>query len=62
MNLTAIETVNDSTNPDTACGYEAYSSYSELIEADWDELVIQFDRGSGKHVVRTACCPMAPVC
>jgi hypothetical protein len=62
MNQIAIEKANISQVPDSACGYEAYGSYSELLEANWEELVIQFDREKGKHVVRTACCPMAPVC
>jgi hypothetical protein len=34
----------------------------ELLEGDWEELVIKFDREKGQHVVRTACCSMAQAC
>jgi len=47
---------------DAACSYEAHGSYAELLEARWEELVIKFDSEEGRHVVRTACCPMHPVC
>lgn len=62
MDSATIETAYGSQGPEAACGYDAYSSYPELLEAKWEELVIKFDQEKGKHVVRTACCPMAPVC
>jgi len=44
------------------CEVERVRSMEQLLESDWSELVIQFDAASGQHVVRTACCPMAPGC
>lgn len=62
MDSNSVETSVVSASSETVCGNEGYSSYSELIEAKWEELVIRFDKEKGRHVVLTACCPMAPVC
>lgn len=62
MDKAVNETIGNSLAPRSGCSSKSYASVDEMMESEWEELVIKFDRSSGKHVVRTACCPMAPVC
>lgn len=36
--------------------------HGDLMAAEWEELVIRYDKHAGKYVMRTASRPGAPVC
>ena len=62
MEPAALENPSESFESAVACYEMRHASMDELLGADWEELVIKFDQEKGTHVVRTACCPMAPAC
>ena len=46
----------------TRCRTPRHRSMDELMESEWQELVIQFDKEAGEYVFKTACCTGAPAC
>jgi hypothetical protein len=62
IETTLVENTSESHLLADSCSDRRYASMDELLESDWEELVIQFDPENGGHVVRTACCSMGQVC
>lgn len=44
------------------CRTTSNRSFNELMEDQWEELVIKLDKSKNQYVFRTACCPGAPAC
>jgi hypothetical protein len=38
------------------------SNFNEIMDLDWEELVIRFDEHKNDYVFKTACCKGAHVC
>ena len=46
----------------TRCDAPRRRSFNELMDSDWAEFVVRYDRRAGQYITGTACCPGAPVC
>lgn len=46
----------------TKCDRPERQSFNEIMEREWAELVIKFDKNKNDYVFRTACCMGAPAC
>ena len=46
----------------TQCPPTENRSLDQLMDSEWEELVIRFDDKKKDFVIKTACCPGAPAC
>ena len=46
----------------TKCNKSEGQSFSEIMEGEWEELVIKYDKEKNDYVFKTACCQGAPAC
>lgn len=46
----------------TKCNSSEGLSFDEIMEGEWEELVIKYDKEKNDYVFKTACCPGAPAC
>lgn len=44
------------------CAVDPNRSFTEIMDSEWEELVITLDRSKNKYEFRTACCPGAQAC
>jgi len=68
MNRKIIETVRQLVNGRPVCAMPQRCrttpglSFNQLMEREWEELVIRFNEEKGDYEFRTACCAGAPAC
>ena len=46
----------------TKCPPNDDRSFDQIMDSEWEERVIKFDKTSNDYVIKTACCPGAPAC
>ena len=46
----------------TKCPQNENRSFDQIMDSEWEELVIKFDDRKNDFVIKTACCPGAPAC
>lgn len=46
----------------TKCDRPESLSFNEIMNREWAELVIEFDKNKNDYVFKTACCAGAPAC
>ena len=44
------------------CAANPNRPFSEIMDSEWEELVITLDRSKNRYEFRTACCPGAQAC
>lgn len=44
------------------CSPQPKRTFSELMDGEWEELVITLDKAKNQYEFKTACCPGAQVC
>lgn len=44
------------------CVADPNRPFSEIMDSEWEELVITLDKSKNKYEFRTACCPGAQAC
>lgn len=44
------------------CASKPDRPFSEIMESEWEELVIRLDKAKNRYEFRTACCPGAQAC
>lgn len=44
------------------CSPSEGRSFDQLMDSEWEELVIRFDDKKNDFVIKTACCPGGPAC
>ena len=44
------------------CATNPNRPFSEIMDSEWEELVITLDKSKNKYEFRTSCCPGAQAC